>query len=159
MQELKKCSLNPYVVNCIIDFLSNRSKRVVVDGEAASFLPITRGVPQGTVLRTYLFSMMVNDIKTVSPSTNIIVKFADDLTLSVLVNAKTDISSIEVENITKWADINIMNLNLKKAWEIIVRGRRNESLPSQTGRIFETFRQYIGERSDQMGPSLPGSTQ
>ena len=85
--KLKKRPLNPYVqyvVNCIIDFLSNRSKRVVVDGQVASFLPITRGVPQGTVLGTYLFSMMVNDIKTVSPSTSIIIKFADDLTLSVL---------------------------------------------------------------------------
>ena len=59
--KLKKHSLNPYVVNCIIDFLSNRSNRVVVDGQVASFLPITRGVPQGTVLGTnYLFSMMVN---------------------------------------------------------------------------------------------------
>ena len=87
------------------------------------------------VLGTYLFSMMVNDIKTVSPSTSILVKFADDLTLSVLVNVNTDISSIQVENITKWADINLMNLNVKKALEIIVRGRRNESLPFQTGEI------------------------
>ena len=88
---------------------------------------------------------MVNDIKTVSPSTSILVKFADDLTLSVLVNAKTDISSIEVENITKRADINLVNLNLKKAWEIIVCGRRNESLPSQTGEIRRpTFLKLLG---------------
>ena len=100
------------------------------DGQVASFLPITRGAPHSTVLGTYLVSTMVNDIKTVSPSTSILVKYADYLTLSVLVNANTDTSGIEVENITKWADINLVNLNLKKTWEIIVRGR-----PAQTGEI------------------------
>ena len=107
------------------------------DGQVASFLPITRGAPHSTVLGTYLVSTMVNDIKTVSPSTSILVKYADYLTLSVLVNANTDTSGIEVENITKWADINLLNLNLKKTWEIIVRGRSNISLrlPAQTGEI------------------------
>ena len=60
--------------------LTNRRQRDVVDGIKTEYLPINRGVPQGTVLGPILFSIMINDIKPVSPS-NIIVKFADDINL------------------------------------------------------------------------------
>lgn len=37
--KIKKHPLNPYVINCMIDFLSNRSKRVVVDGHHKGSFP------------------------------------------------------------------------------------------------------------------------
>ena len=40
--KLKLLSLNPYVVNWIINFLSGRQQRVIVDGVATKFLPTTR---------------------------------------------------------------------------------------------------------------------
>jgi hypothetical protein len=45
--KLKKLPVNPYVINWITDFLNDRSQRVVVDGQVASFLPSTRGGPRG----------------------------------------------------------------------------------------------------------------
>ena len=53
---------------------------MVVDGIVTQYLDINRGVPQGNVLGPILFSIMVNDIKPVNP-TNQMVKFADDPTL------------------------------------------------------------------------------
>lgn len=55
-----------------MSFLCDRQQRVVVDGEFISFLNINRGVPKGTVLGPLLFSIMVNDIKPVSPQTLLI---------------------------------------------------------------------------------------
>ena len=75
--------INPYVTNWIISFLQGRKQRVVVDGFVTNYLNINRGVPQRTVLGPILFSIMVNDIKVIAPNQNLLVKFADDLTLSI----------------------------------------------------------------------------
>ena len=80
-EKLKATDLNPYIINWIISFLSNRKQRVVVDGIETEYVHINRGVPQGTVLGPFLFSLMVNDIKPKDPE-NMLVKFADDMTVS-----------------------------------------------------------------------------
>ena len=49
-EKLKATKLNPYIINWIINFLSDRKQRVVVDGFITNHLSINRGVPQGTVL-------------------------------------------------------------------------------------------------------------
>ena len=48
--KIKKMPLNPYVINWMIDLLSNRKQRVKVDGIVTEFVDINRGVLQGTVL-------------------------------------------------------------------------------------------------------------
>ena len=61
--KLKSLNINPYIVNWITNLLTNREQRVVVDGIVTNYLHINRGVPQGTVLGPFLFSIMVNEIK------------------------------------------------------------------------------------------------
>ena len=53
-EKLKQTCLNPYIITWIIDFLTNRRQRVVVDGIETVFLDINRGVPQGTVIGPFL---------------------------------------------------------------------------------------------------------
>ena len=84
-EKVKKLPINPYVVNWIISFLGNRRQRVVVDGIVTEYLNIiNRGICQGIVIGPILFSIMVDDIKTVD-SKNELVKFADNLTWEFLV--------------------------------------------------------------------------
>ena len=64
--KLKNFSINPYIINWIVNFLECRHQRVKVDGIRTEYVSINRGVPQGTVLGPLLFSVMINDIKTVS---------------------------------------------------------------------------------------------
>ena len=45
---------------------------------------------------------MVNDIAAVSPMNNLLVKYADDITISVSVRQSTDTAAAEVENMKKW---------------------------------------------------------
>jgi len=66
----------------VISFLRDCQQRVVLDGVVTKFLNIKRGVPQGTDLGPILFSIMVNDIKPVSPS-SLLIQYADDVTVSV----------------------------------------------------------------------------
>ena len=67
-------------------------QRVVVDGLETEYVDITRGVPQGTVLGPFLFSLMVNDIKSVDSDNNLLVKFADDITVSAPVKNGNDMA-------------------------------------------------------------------
>ena len=89
---------------------------------------INRGVPQGTVLGSILFSIMVNDIRPLYPERNLLLKYADELPLSVPVSAHQDHSLIEVSSIEHWAARNRMKLNLTKTWERVVHGRISRPL-------------------------------
>ena len=83
------------------------------------FLPVNRGVPQGTVPGPVRFILMVNDISPTSQNT-LLTKYADDITCSIPVGPNiNDNASEEVENLLK--------LNLSKIKELAIRGRT--SLP------------------------------
>ena len=111
--KLKNLLLNPYIGNWIVNFLDGRHQRVKVDGTRTDYININRGVPQGTVLGPVLFSVMINDIKTVNAQ-NELVKFADDLTLEVTGYDYGNTSMIEISNIREWSERNRMQLNMEK---------------------------------------------
>ena len=102
---------------------------MVVDGIETDFLEINRGVPQGTVIGPFFFSLMVTDISLEDSERNLLTKFADDLTVSAPVKISED-SAIEV-----WASENRMTLNMSKTWEMVVRGRTNKLPPPQIDNI------------------------
>ena len=52
----------------------------MVDDVTTKLVDIDRDVPQRTVLDPVLFSIMANDINVVNPETNLLIKFADDIT-------------------------------------------------------------------------------
>ena len=103
--------------------------RVVVDGMSTKFVDINRGVPQGTVLDPVLFSIIVNDIMAANPNKNLLVKYADGITLSVRRFNSPDLSLVEVQNIQRSSTGNRMTLNLKKMWEKVVRATTKKPLP------------------------------
>ena len=78
---------------------------------------------------------MVNDIRPVYPERNLLLKYADDLTLSVPVSSHQDHSLIEVNSIQHWAARNRMKLNLTKTWKMVVHGRTSKPLPPLVQRI------------------------
>ena len=134
-EKLKQTCLNPYIINWIIDFLTNRRQRVVVDGLENESLDINRGVPQGKVIGPFLFSLMVNDIDLEDVERNLLTKFVDDLTLSAPVKISGDSAVEEVRNIKGWVNENRMTLNMSKTWEIVVRGRTKKLPPPQIDNI------------------------
>ena len=73
---------------------------------------------------------MVNDITSASPM-NVLIKYADDITLSIPVNSidyQEDLVNLEVANIKHWDQENKMKLNIIKTFEM-VNGRTKKLLP------------------------------
>ena len=68
---------------------------------------------------------MVNYINTLNPETNLLIKFADDITLSIPIepNLPDDSSLSEIQNIKLWSSMNRMKLNLTRTWELVMRGK------------------------------------
>ena len=60
------------------------------------------------------------------------VKFADDLTLNIRVKSgasNSNSAANEVQSIVEWTFVNRMQLNLKKTWEILLKGKSTKALP------------------------------
>ena len=118
-----------YIINWIISFVSNRKQRVVLDGFTTNYLSINRGIPQGTVLGQILFLLMVNDICAADEKNNLLVKFADDITVTVPVRNGKDSASLEVNNMKDWCKKNYMSLNLPKTWEMVIHSKTSKPKP------------------------------
>ena len=72
---------------------------------------------------------MLNDIQAVDSDSSTLVKFADDLTESVLVKGIQDQAPQEVQNILSWTQDNLMTINLTKTKEMVVKGKVEGPLP------------------------------
>ena len=129
--KLKQVNINPYINNWLISFLHQRKQRVVVDGYRTKYVSTNRGVAQGTVLGPVLFSIFINDIKAVNTNKNPLVKFADDITVSLPIEANVglDESETEVLSFVKWSENNCMKVNLTKTWEVLLRGKTTRTPP------------------------------
>ena len=71
--------IRSHTLSWISAFLSNRTETTVVNGVHSSYVEVTSGVPQGSVLGPMLFLLYMNDIN--NAITSQIKLFADDSVL------------------------------------------------------------------------------
>ena len=90
-------------LRCVQAFLSNRQQRVVVEGEESDSVPVTSGVPQGSVLGPILFLAYINDL--LQDIVSQVRHFADDTVIYLTVESKTDSDCLQKD------------LNRLQAWE------------------------------------------
>ena len=95
---------------------------VEVNGHKSSCLPLTTGVPQGSILGPLLFLIYMNDIPNSSDIFNFLL-FADDTSLKSYLDTKnanfslSQTSSIinqELQKVHDWLAVNKLSLNVKK---------------------------------------------
>ena len=98
----------------INSWLTERFQRVVVDGEASSFVKVTLGVPQGTVLGPLIFLLFINDIHENLDST--LRLFADDALLYRSINTMNDsvILQNDIDKLVSWSKTWQMQFNVTK---------------------------------------------
>jgi Reverse transcriptase (RNA-dependent DNA polymerase) len=120
-------------INFIRSYLSDRTQAVFANGSLSNFLPVTQGVPQGSVLGPLLFSLFINDIiKSIFFSQYHI--YADDVQI-YLSGPITEIVEIvdkinsDLKNIANWSSENGLSLNSLKTQAMIIAKEIPVSLP------------------------------
>ncbi len=125
MFKVKQLGIVGNVQTWIENWLSNRKQRVVINGTASDWSPVTSGVPQGSVLRPVLFIIYINDIDV--RLNNLKAKFADDMKIGNSVISDRDRQSLQddLNKISAWSARWEMPFNVKKCHHILQVGTRN----------------------------------
>ena len=113
------------VLNWVREWLRDRSQRVVINGEESSWIKVTSGVPQGSVLGPVLFLVFINDLD--SNIFSKILKFADDAKIVQAVHNVEGRDKLreDLSSLFKWSEEWQMNFNLDKC-KIMHIGNKNK---------------------------------
>ncbi len=111
LQYLSKLNLGPSAVSLISNYISNRKQRVRLSGGYSDWLPLSSGVPQGSLLGPLLFLVYVNDIaKSIDKSK--VISYADDTALYFSSESKSDLIKIVNTDLTRLTNY-LSSLSLK----------------------------------------------
>ena len=106
----------------IKSFLSDRVQKVIIDGISSSSVPVTSGVPQGTVLGPLLFLIYINDLSDFIQYSTLKL-FADDC-ISIQSEADTILLQKDIDSLFAWTIIWQMELNIDKCCSMSVTQSR-----------------------------------
>ena len=125
INKLKSYGVKGKILNWVSDFLLNRSHQVVINGTKSCSLPVTSGIPQGSVLGPVLFIIYINDLPDVVASS--IKIFADDTKIFRAIESAIDISFLQqdLDNLAQWSQKWQLPFNLQKC-KIVHFGFNND---------------------------------
>ena len=101
---LKSFGISGNSLNLLKHYLTDRSERVLLNGQCSNWQPILAGVPEGSILGPLFFLIYINDLPDGLKSN--VKLFADDTSLfSVVKNKEESASDItnDLDMISKWA--------------------------------------------------------
>ena len=121
-------------------YLSNRFQKVSLNGTSSQSLPITCGVPQGSILGPLLFLLYINDMH-LSVEHSIIYHFADDTNLLYSCKSfKTLRKRVnkDLQLLHEWLCANRLSLNTGKTEFIVFRPAKDKSKERLTLKLHHT---------------------
>ena len=147
LHKLKQYGINGPLLNWLSSYLSNRKQRVVVNGEASGWLPVTSGVPQGSILGPLLFLLFINDMPSVVNAP--IALFADDAKLFKEIRSREDSLSLQqdIDKLLDWGKRWGMVFNVLKCKVL----RVTRSRPKTFTYIMDTVELEIVETFKDLG--------
>ena len=138
LDKLKFYGFRGTSINLIKQYLSIRKQCVEIDRFRSSYINISTGVPQGSILGSLLFIIYMNDPPSASRLFKCII-YADDTTLIANLNdfyAKHDselninIINDELEKISYWLLVNKLSLNkLKSKFMLFHQPQKRVTIP------------------------------
>ena len=88
LYKLFKCGIDATTLQWMKSFLEKRTQSVVLAGELSHSVPVTSGVPQGSVLGPLMFLIFINDLPCYVKSR--VRLFADDTVIYLTIKSESD---------------------------------------------------------------------
>jgi hypothetical protein len=122
LDKLKLMGIRGNFLSILKSYLQNRTQCVKVNSSQSQILPITCGVPQGSILAPTLFQIFINDLLTL-PLNSHCHAYADDTTFYLGGNDPTALQKLvskDLVHIEGWCTTNRMSLNYSKSHYLVV---------------------------------------
>ena len=126
-KKLERSGVRNAVLNWCANYLSNRKQCTYVNGVTSSLLPVTCGVPQGSVLGPLFFLVFVNDIQGALEDCKVKL-YADDTVLYQSgLNGEIAANKLQqsVNLFAGWCERNALTINISKT-KIMTFGSRHK---------------------------------
>ena len=88
LYKLFKCGIDDITFQWLKSFLEKRGQSVVLEGEHSHSVPVTSGVPQGSVLEPLMFLIFINDLPCYVKSRSCL--FADDTVIYLTIKSESN---------------------------------------------------------------------
>ncbi|KAK3855374.1 hypothetical protein Pcinc_038223 [Petrolisthes cinctipes] len=114
LTKLKAIGIDGRILEWIGNFLSERYHRVKIRNATSDWLPVTSGVPQGSVLGPVLFLIYINDlVKDLESQASL---FADDSKIYRKIETGTDVESLrrDMTRLDEWSRKWLLSFNTNK---------------------------------------------
>ena len=134
LRKLEHYGIRGLALDLLTDYLSSRFQYVTLDGVCSDLLPISIGVPQGSVLGPLLFIVYINDIANCVSDSNksLFILFADDT--NIFIQAKTiieaqSIAESTLQSVSYYLFANYLHINIKKTKYVVFNSSRRNPPP------------------------------
>ena len=128
LHKLRAYGISGNLLEWIQDFLSDRSQFVSISGISSGQVPVTSGVPQGSVLGPVLFIYFINDMPDILDGIRVKV-FADDTKIFNPIISTEDTTKLQLglDALTKWSNDWLIRFNSSKCCVMHLGINNNES--------------------------------
>ena len=134
--------LDGNALSIISSYLSNRFQRVIIDNNPSDPLPLTTGVPQGSVLGPLLFTLYTSPISEIFTGSNISFHlYADDTQLYIPFSSSDSITALNtlsasLDAVYSWLTFNRLSVNPDKTEFLLIGTPQQCSKITHTSLIF-----------------------